>query len=122
MVHEIRSKTEGGIDRQLLRTMLDFGYGTKKCRVYNYWDEPAPVQSGDDRVKWLLLENDDRLMILLTTWNPDAASARLRLNTDLLDVQPQSAVDTETDESLSFDGRELQLELERYGVRLITLE
>ena len=122
MVHEIRSRPEGGIDRALLNEMIRFGYGEEDCRVHNYWDKKAPVKVADERVKWLLMQRGEALMLLVCTWNPEPATAALRFDTAVLGTNPANATDAESGKNVAWEDGTLSLELEGYGARLIRIE
>ena len=122
MVHEIRTRPTGEIDRQLLNRMVEFGYGGEGCKVVNYWDKKTPVKPSDQRVKWLLMRRGDSAMLLLCTWNPEPATAKIGLDTRALGFDPKAAADAETDQAVPWKDGTLSLELEGYGARLIRID
>jgi hypothetical protein len=121
MVHEVRSWFTNKTARSMLQHTLEFGYG-RGADVFNYWHEDYPMTASDDEVKTLLLERDNELMILLTTWNSRPARVRLEIDTRALGVSPARACNAETGEGLPFDGTTVTLDVEGYDVRLIHLK
>lgn len=88
MVHEIRTRLKGE-GAELMKHLVEFGYGLPDCRVVNYWDANPPLKISDQKCKWLLLERDEKLMLLLTTWNDKANAVRVNFDTDRLDMSPK---------------------------------
>ena len=121
MVHEIRGAGLGARSA-LIKPMAAFGYGSPDCRVTNYWDDEAPLRVEDDRVKWLLMRRDGKLMMLLVTWRPNPATATIQLDAKRLDVSTGTAVDVESGESLPLRDGTLEVPMDKYGVRLIRIE
>jgi len=123
MVHEIKARMWGE-DGQLLKRVLDFGYGQDDCQVFNYWDEHYPVRtSHDEQVKSLLLRRGQDLLLVLCTWNPKPETVTLRLDGQALGLTLSAATDAETGEALKFDGEgTLAIPLPGYGVRLVRMQ
>ncbi|MFP4028256.1 MAG: glycoside hydrolase domain-containing protein [Candidatus Brocadiia bacterium] len=119
-VHEIKWRYKGA-GAKMMRKVLDFGYGREDCAVYNYWDPDDPVMTSNSEVKSILLERDGQLLLVLTTWNGEPETVTVSLDSQNLDVDPETVVDAETEESIELDGDEFALEMEGYGVRMIRI-
>jgi len=122
MVHEMRGWFLHPRARVMLQKMLEFGYGRDGCAVINYWADKPPLTLDDPLCKWLLLKRDDRLLLLLCTWNADDAEVAIAFDPALLGFSVRHAADAEGDEPLTMqaDGV-LRLPLPRYGTRLVSL-
>jgi hypothetical protein len=110
--------------RALVQLFAEFHYGLSDCSVYNYWDAGPPLQASDDRAKWLLLEHDGRLLLLVCTWNPEQATVTFDLDSETLGIQPAKAFDALTPEK-EFrlrDGNLLSVTLPGYGTSVIQVE
>ena len=121
-VHEVRAGSRHGPSNDLLKRMYEFGYGRPGCEVYNYWQEDPPVRVSDQQCKWLLLQRDGRLMLLLCTWNENEADLDVTIDTRALGVDVSRAVNVETDETAKAAGGDFPLTMPGYGVRLFLLE
>ena len=93
-VHEVRFRY-GGISRKLMDFLLDFGYARDNCEIYNYWAADPPVKIDDERCKWLLLERDGKLMLLLVTWRRKPGEVTVQIDYDRLGVEPRKVIDVE---------------------------
>ncbi|MBS3762894.1 MAG: hypothetical protein KGZ25_06280 [Planctomycetes bacterium] len=122
MVHEIRTRPTGKVDRGLLNKMLQFGYGLEGCRVYNYWDARKPLETSDPKCKWLLAENQGKLMLLLCTWNAEKGEVEVRLDHDALHSGIREARNAETGKSIDVKGGRFNFSMPGYGVRLFWLQ
>jgi hypothetical protein len=121
MVHEIRSWFTNKRARDMLEKMLRLGYG-QDARVINYWDPEPPLSVSDEQCKWLLLENDGRLMVLLCTWNEEAAPVSVQIDVEALGVDLKRALDAENSEPVEFQDATFRFEMAGYGTRLFRLE
>jgi len=119
-VHEIRAQPHYVSD--ICKILTDFGYGEDDCRVFNYWDAGCPLSPSDPEVKTLLLERNGELMIVFATWNPEAATVSLTLDTAALGVDVKEALNAETGAAVAFDGREIALDLEGYEVGIVRVK
>jgi hypothetical protein len=123
MVHEIRCWfVRKRNHAMLMQKVLEFGYGLEDCTVINYWDEDPPLRVSDEPCKWLLLQRDGRLMLLLCTWNENEADLDLKTDTKALGVNVSRAVNVETDEAVPAAGGDFRFTMPGYGVRLFLLE
>jgi hypothetical protein len=121
MVHEVRCWF---IHRNasLMQELLEFGYGREDCRVINYWDEDPPLTVSDGRCKWLLLARDGKLMILLCTWNENAAELTVKTDAGALGVQVSEAVNVESGESVKAPDGQFRFQMPGYGTRVFRIE
>jgi hypothetical protein len=119
-VHEIK----GGITSEHYpEPMVAFGYGLPDCRVYNYWGEDAPMNLSDPRCKWLLLEREGKLMMLLCTWNGKESTVRASLDLKRLGLDVANVINAETGEKVAgLQHGTFSFELNGYGVRIFRLE
>jgi hypothetical protein len=114
MIHEIKARMWHE-DGQLLRRVLDFGYGQPDCEVFNYWDENHPVKiSNAAQVKSLLLKRGSELLLVLCMWNPNPEPITLAF-----DFPVSQVADAETGETVAEDAGKFRLNLDGYGVRFL---
>ena len=102
--------------------MTEFGYGHEDCRVINYWEDDPPVTMSDEQCKWLLMERDGELMLLLCTWNPQSSTVELTIDNAALGLEPTQAHDAESGEQLTMSGNTVTVPMRGYGVRIIKLD
>jgi hypothetical protein len=121
MVHEIRSWFTNKRARDMLEKMLRFGYG-KDARVINYWDPEPPLSLSDPQCKWLLLRNEGRLMVLLCTWNEEAAEVSVQVDAGALGLEVKRALDAESGDPVQFKDGTFRFEMPGYGTRLFRVE
>ena len=121
MVHEIRCWF---IKRNatLMQKLLEFGYGREDCQVINYWDDNAPLSVSDEQCKWLLLERNGKLMVLLCTWNENEAQLTVNADTDALGVKVNKAVNAENDDSMNAANGRFRFTMPGYGTRIFRME
>lgn len=122
MVHEIRSWFTNDRARDMLQSMLEFGYGHPDCRVINYWDTDPPLRVSDGECKWLLMQRKDELMVLFCTWNPEAERLRVGLDAKGLGVDVRRAMNVEDGSKTKISGGEFEFQMPGYGTRLIRLD
>ena len=121
MVHEIRSWFTHERARDMLEKMLEFGYG-RGAKVTNYWDPEPPLSVSDERCKWLLLQKDDRLMVLFCTWNADERDVTVELNTAALGIDPREARDSEGGTTTHVQNGRFTFTMPGYGTCVFRLE
>ena len=92
LVHEIKP---GITTRHYPEALDQFGYGLEDCRVVNYWDDNPPLKISDPRCKWLLLERDKALLLMLVSWNEKASPVEVQLDSDRVGVTPSRRVNAE---------------------------
>ncbi|MFW6061028.1 MAG: glycoside hydrolase domain-containing protein, partial [Phycisphaeraceae bacterium] len=119
LVHEVNPSIGG---RPYPEPLDEFGYGLPDCRVVNYWSDDSPLSVSDEQCKWLLLQRDEALMIVLCTWNPEASEVTLRLDAEALDVSLGEAVDANSGEVLPMEDHRVTVSMEGHGARIIRLE
>ncbi len=122
-VHEIRGP--GITTRDMPRPLDDFGYGRPDCKVYNYWQEDPPLQVDDPACKWLLLQRENKVLVLFVTWNADPRQVACRFDFKRLGIEPPTAAaDAESDEKLplSAEDHDLSVPMKGYGVRMVRFE
>jgi hypothetical protein len=111
LVHDIKPDQ---VLEEMMTALNDFGYGLPECQVFNYWDAAGPCKSGDPEAKTLLVKNGGKLLLLVCTWNPQAARVDFTLDLRALGVSPKAAVDAEADVCLP----ELKKRLKEIGPQL----
>lgn len=114
LVHEIKP---GISTEHYPRPLEEFGYGLDDCRVVNYWDADAPIDVSDPDCKWLLLQRDDRLMLLLVSWNDEGQTVEVNLDTDQLGVDPTTRINAERASSPAISPAYLRTPDGRTGLR-----
>ncbi len=103
----------------LVKLMLDFGYGQDDCTVWNYWQPECPVTVSDADCKLLVLKRGTEAFLLACTWNPKPATVTVTFAKDTLGLTPAAAEDAETKEALGVANGALTLPMPGYGVRLV---
>ena len=121
MIHEVRCWF---IKRNamLMQKLLEFGYGREDCRVINYWDDDPPLSLSDDQCRWLLLERDGKLMVLLCTWNENESELSVKIDTDALGVDVSQAFNVEDGEPVQAAGGDFRFRMPGYGTRIFRIE
>lgn len=119
LVHEIKP----GITTGYYPTPVEkFGYGLPDCKVFNYWEDNPPLHVSDHRAKWLLLERNGELMIVLCTWNPKPADVTLNFDAKALGVTLHKAIDAESGVPINLYGTRVAVHIGGYGSRIILLK
>jgi hypothetical protein len=118
VVHEIQHP--GPLDHFL----TDFGHGTEKARVCQYWSETPVLTVSDEPVKWIALARPDSrdLLIVLASWSPEAIETDLTVDAANLgfDLAGKKLLDAETGETVSAEARSGKVKLAApYGVRIL---
>ena len=83
--------------------VYDFGYGSDKVQVHNYWAQPAALSVNSPQVTWIVLARpeDKTALVVVNSWASAGVAANLKLNADALGFAPGAkAVDEETGEAL----------------------
>jgi hypothetical protein len=119
MVHEIQHP--GRLDH----FVTDFGYGTEKGVVHNYWSEKPALNVDHEQVKWILLARPEekRLLLVLASWSEKEEEAQVRFSPENLgfDLAGRSLKDVETNEVIAPEGQgTFKVKLPApYGVRVL---
>jgi len=97
IVHEILRPepfAQHAIANRLEKALREFGYGSKDCQVVNYWSDDPPVRVTDENVKWLLLvrKKDNRLFLVLQSWNKAATNVAVKIDIGRLGFVPAGGV------------------------------
>lgn len=109
----------------LVKLMLDFGYGQEDCTVWNYWQPECPVTASDPDCKLLVLKRGVELFLVACTWNPQPATVRFTVDAAAAGVAPAAAVNAEKpDEVWPKDAASgaIAVPFDGYGVRLLRLK
>ncbi|MGA2033145.1 MAG: glycoside hydrolase domain-containing protein [Thermoguttaceae bacterium] len=121
-VHEIQHP--GPLDRYL----TDFGYGSDRVKVCNYWDGRSALVVKPGVVKWLVLSDPAKkaALVVLASWSPEAVDAELSFRGEVLgfDAQGVRLTDAETGATISpaLTGPASVKLAPPYGVRLLRVE
>jgi hypothetical protein len=122
LVHEIKGKKAATVDRYP-EPLVEFGYGLDDCEVYNYWADDPVLSVSDDQCKWLLLSRNEKILLLMCTWNPDPAEVSVSLDLDRLRVGVTRVFDAETDEELmKLENGSFEFDMNGLGVRVFRLQ
>jgi hypothetical protein len=115
-VYEIlRYKARGVSFDQWNKIISNFGYGTKQCRVYNYWEDNYPLTVSNNQVKTILLKNGSKYMVIVQSWLDTPCKTNVAMNRYAI----TSAFNSETGKAVQLAKGKLQLSLEPYGMRII---
>ena len=96
-----------------------FGYGEPTCQVFNYWQDGYPLTVSDTRVKSLALENQGKLLVVLTSWALEPVELAVVPQGALAKFAGMKAFDPETGAAYpEKDGKPL-IHLDKWGVRLV---
>jgi len=80
LVHELRVwDGQPAFHHQFIGKLLEFGYGDKQCRVYNYWDEGYPLQVSGCEAKSIVLVNGARAVVIVTDYS-EGGNCTITLN------------------------------------------
>lgn len=118
-VYEILRYPKLGVSfEQWDKIITEFGYGSSKCKVLNYWDDNYPVKIVPDSVKSILLENNNKYMLVIQGWNEEPTPVTITFKGRTI----TRAVNAENKESFAVKNGKIDLEIKRYGMRIINLE
>ena len=93
MVHEIISGgpycgdiTVSGLNK----SVYQFGYGTDKVRVWNYWGDTPGFKVTPDNVKGLLLTRagDKKMLLVLQSWNKEPVEVKVEILPESIGFAP----------------------------------
>jgi hypothetical protein len=119
-VHEIQHR--GPLDKLL----EEFGYGTDRVRVHNYWDEsPVLTLSRPDVVAWLALSApaSKNLMVVLASWSAEDVTVELSPSAQALGlpVDCMQVIDAESGQPVlrAASGKTAVELAGPYGVRIV---
>jgi hypothetical protein len=91
-------------DKEIYQKLFAFGYGTDRCRVFNYWqdDHPATVEGVDART---LIVTGGREAIVVVTGYGDGGRCRLTVRLEKLGLSSDAAAtDSESGEAIDRAG------------------
>ncbi len=84
LTHEIIVQMPDPLLQRAREAMFALGYGSDAARVHTYWDaNPVLSVTGLDS-SWLVVANDERLMLVLCDWGDGSPAAELTLDTQRL--------------------------------------
>ena len=121
-VHEIQHA--GPLEKLL----TDFGYGSDRVRVHNYWDPDAVLSVTPESVKWLVLTDASKrsALLVLASWSESDVNAEVSVSAQGLgfEVEGSRATDPETGAVVAPRlARSVTVRLPApYGVRLLLIE
>jgi len=98
----------------------DFGYGLPDCRVWRYWDKPAPTRTAGAPVKTLTLARAGKAMVVVSSFGP-AGTVRLNLDRKMLGLTGKVvAVNAETGKRLAQEeSGSFTVSIPRHDFRLV---
>ena len=97
----------------------DFGLGTNKCQVFDYWRKNSPVKiTPEATVKNIVLRNGNKAILILASWNEKTTTVKVQFK----DWNVSSAKGIYPAETYSIKNNSFELKLGKYGMQLIKLE
>lgn len=97
----------------------DFGLGTNKCQVFDYWRKNSPVIiTPEATVKNIVLRNGNQAILILASWNEKPTTVKVQFK----NWKIRSAAGTYPAETYSVKNNSFELKLGKYGMQLIKLE
>jgi len=123
LVHEIRVwDWQPATHYDLVKKLLEFGYGTAECRVYNYWDEGFPLATEGADVRGIVMVTGQRAVVIVTSYGEDG-ECRLKLDLKAVGLPGTvKAADLETGEAVEGTGGEARFELKKHDFRALVLQ
>jgi len=105
------------------KTMTDFGYGQPNCKVFNWWQPSPPVSiQGESNAKFLLLQNDGKLLILVVSAG-ESAMTTVSFNTEsLLPPEADVALDAESQKMVPIRDGAFGFMLPKHDYRIFIIE
>jgi len=83
-------------DFEIYQKLFDFGYGTDRCRVFNYWQEGHPVTVNGVDAKTLAMTNGTEAIVVVTDYG-NGGRCRVAVDLKTLGLAPSvKATDLET--------------------------
>ncbi len=107
LVHEIAVfDYQPARDLEIYRKLFEFGYGSKACRVFNYWQPGHPVAVEGTKARSLAATVDGRAVVVVTDYGDESRNECLvALDLAKLGLKPDAAaVDLETGQPIERAG------------------
>ena len=124
LVHEIHSfDYRPKSDFELYRKLFKFGYGGPECTVYNYWNEPHPVQVDGIDGKTLVISKPGAAVVVITDY-ADGGNAEVTVDRKTLGLGPKpEAVDFETGETVETNASgAITFQLGKHDVKILMVK
>jgi hypothetical protein len=109
-------------DYEIYQKLFEFGYGTDRCRVFNYWQDDHPVTVDGIEARTLAMSNGTEAIVAVTDYG---SGGRCRVAMDLatLGLPPDArATDLETSEAIerTAPGR-FSFDLKKHDFRILRM-
>lgn len=121
-VYEVKIYGSSELDRVLYRKIFNiiygFGYGTKACEVYRFWENPPFRVEGSGRA--ILLRNGGRLLLMITDFG-EGGECVVQFDPNLR-MDGLVASDAESGERLNLQESRLKLDLARHDFKIVLFD
>lgn len=102
------------------KIVYDFGFGTDRCKVNEYWQRDYPLEvTPAETVKSVLLRNGSKAILILASWNDKPVTVGISGGKNLNILSAQGIYPAET---CRVSGNSFNVKLEKYGMQLINME
>ena len=107
---------------EIYRELFEFGYGTDRCRVFNYWHDDYPVAVDGIDARTLVIANGPEAIVVVTDYG-DGGHCRVKLDMEKLGLgRNAEAEDLETDEAIERAGAgEFEFDLKKHDFRILRI-
>ena len=104
LVHEIQVfDYQPQRDLEIYAQLFQFGYGSDRCRVFNYWQAGHPVRVADIEARTLAIRGDSGAIVVVTDYG-SGGRGRVSLDCSKLELPDDvQAVDLETGQRIPRD-------------------
>jgi hypothetical protein len=107
-------------DLEIYRKLFEFGYGTERCKVFNYWQPGHPVAVEGADARTLAMTNSGEAVVAVADYG-DGGRCRVALDLEALGLNADlQATDFETGEPIERDGpRAFVFDLKKHDFRIL---
>ncbi|MFH1922495.1 MAG: hypothetical protein ABIP48_21755 [Planctomycetota bacterium] len=121
LVHEIQTfDYRPERDREIYRKLFEFGYGSDRCKVFNYWHPGHPVTVEGIDARTLVVSKPGEAIVVVTDYG-DGGRGRVQLDLDSLGLDEDiGATCLETGQSIERDSPGVfVLDLKKHDFRIL---
>jgi hypothetical protein len=121
LVHEIQTfDYRPDRDREIYQKLFEFGYGSDRCKVFNYWRPGHPVTVEGIDARTLVVSKPGEAVVVVTDYG-DGGRCRLQLDIDSLGLDDRSsATCLESGQSIERDGPGIfDFDLKKHDFRIL---
>lgn len=119
IVHELKPASSSESNQKIYKILYKFGYGKPDCKVYNWWDEDAPVKISGGDAKFLLLQNGNNFMIVIVSNERSDKTVSVSFPSNK-SSQPFTAIDCENNEKFVSRNGSLEFNLPQHDYKILS--